>query len=120
VILADDRGKLLPIRFSDLPFEPKEIFVVYDVPAGTIRARHAHFENEQMLVCVSGEIRVKLENKIGEREVILNAGESVLHGSMEWAEITFLTGRDMLISICSKTHCEDDYIRDYAYFRRLL
>ena len=34
---TDDRGGVVPIDFSDLPFIPKRIFYVKDVPKNTIR-----------------------------------------------------------------------------------
>ena len=121
MIFTDARGSLLSCRrFSDLPFAPKSFFVVYDVPANTIRGRHAHFENKQYLICGAGRIRVALENGDGKREVFLNAGDSLFHDSMEWGEFEFLTGKDMLISVCSEEYDEADYIRDYDRFKTLI
>ena len=120
MIFADERGKLLPIGFSHLPFEPKRVFVVYDVPADTVRGQHAHFKNKQVLVCAAGKIGLTTENEDGKIEVTLHPGDTAFHDSMEWAEITFLTGKDMLISLCSEEHREEDYIKDYNQFKELI
>jgi hypothetical protein len=48
--IKDDDGTLVPIEFSDLPFEPKRIFYVCDVPKGEERGNHAHFETRQLLM----------------------------------------------------------------------
>ena len=59
-IIKDDEGTLVPIELSDLPFEPRRIFYVSGVPKGEERGNHAHFETQQILVCLQVSILVKI------------------------------------------------------------
>ena len=70
-IFKDDDGTLVPIEFSKLPFEPRRIFYVCDVPRGEERGMHAHHETQQILTCVQGKILVKLHNGNKLSEVVL-------------------------------------------------
>lgn len=56
----ESNGCLFPIDLSYLPFEPKRIFYVTNTPKGEIRGKHAHFNTQQILVCIQGIILVKL------------------------------------------------------------
>ncbi len=49
-ILSDDDGTLVPIEFSELPFEPKRVFYVTNVPKGEERGNHAHFKSFLLLM----------------------------------------------------------------------
>jgi len=61
-IFEDDRGgSLIPFEFKDLPFIPKRIFTVVGVPKDSIRGDHAHYETQQILICIKGEILVSLD-----------------------------------------------------------
>ncbi len=55
---TDERGSLSIIDLSKIPFVPKRVFSVYDVPAGTVRGKHAHWMCQQYLFCVKGKIEV--------------------------------------------------------------
>ncbi len=115
-----NRGKLLPISFSDIPFVPQRIFVVTDVPPGETRGYHAHHQNQQVLVIVKGKIRIMLDNGHEKRYIYAWAGDSVFHSEMEWAEITFMNEYAILMSICSMEYDEKDYIKDYLQFLKLV
>ncbi|MEX0828282.1 MAG: WxcM-like domain-containing protein, partial [Haliea sp.] len=56
--LTDERGSLLPLDWESLPFEPRRIFTVSCVPAGTVRGGHGHRTCAQLLVAIAGEIEV--------------------------------------------------------------
>ena len=118
-IFKDDDGTLVPIEFSKLPFEPRRIFYVCDVPRGEERGMHAHHETQQILTCVQGKILVKLHNGNKLSEVVLEENDSVHIDKMIWDSQVFLTGRDVLLSICSTEYNLDDYIDDFDKFLEL-
>lgn len=43
----------------NLPFEVKRIFYTYDVPIESNRGAHAYYNTEQVLICISGSLKVK-------------------------------------------------------------
>ena len=118
-IIKDDDGTLVPIEFSDLPFEPKRIFYVCDVPKGEERGNHAHFETRQILLCLKGSILVKLHDGKDLKEHRLMPNQSILVERMIWDSQVFETDRDVLLSICSTSYNKSDYIEDFEEFLRI-
>jgi len=116
--IKDDEGILVPIEFSDLPFEPKRIFYVCDVPKGEERGNHAHFETQQLLMCLQGSILVKIHDGKDLKEYRLIPNQSILVERMIWDSQVFETDRDVLLSICSTSYNKSDYIEDFEDFLR--
>jgi len=110
-IFTDDRGgNLLPFEFIDLPFKPKRIFTVTDVPKNSIRGEHAHYETQQILICVKGEIIVYLDNGYKLDEITIKDGESVFIDKMIWDYQKFMTGDDVMVVVSSTHYDIKDYI----------
>jgi dTDP-4-dehydrorhamnose 3,5-epimerase-like enzyme len=114
-INADD-GTLVPIEFNGLPFEPKRVFYVCNVPKGEERGMHAHFITRQLLICVKGEILVKLHDGVNQSQYILKPHHAILINNMIWDSQVFQTGDDVLLSICSTAYDKSDYIEDFNSF----
>lgn len=119
-IFTDSRGgDLIPVEFGGLPFEPKRVFSVSNVPQGQRRGCHAHFETRQVLICVNGSILVGLHDGKTLKETILKKGDSILVDKLVWDYQDFLTGNDFMISICSTEYNKTDYIEDFEYFLQI-
>jgi dTDP-4-dehydrorhamnose 3,5-epimerase-like enzyme len=116
----DPDGTLVPIEFDKLPFVPKRMFYVCDIPKDEERGNHAHYETKQVLICVQGEILVKLHNGKTLETTILKPNQSVFVDKMVWDSQVFLTGNDVLMSICSTPYDKADYIEDFDSFLRSL
>ena len=112
-------GILSVLEFNTLPFIPKRIFWVTDVPQGETRGNHAHRKTEQLLVCLQGSIMVQTDMGIGVDKQILNVGQSVYVGRMVWDSQVFLTGKDILLVLASTAYDKDDYIEDRKVFMRV-
>ena len=115
-IIKDDDGTLVPIELSDLPFEPRRIFYVSGVPKGEERGNHAHFETQQILVCLQGSILVKLHDGRDLKEYRLNPNQAILVDKMIWDSQVFETDNDVLLSICSTNYDKSDYIENFNDF----
>ena len=109
---SDTRGVLVPLEMSDIPFTPKRLFYVYDVPVGTWRGGHAHYKTEQILICVKGKIGVKLESKKYNTEIILNEGDFCFVDKMVWDSQNFIDEGSILLVLCSTNFDKTDYIFD--------
>jgi|SRR5210317_2095598 len=116
----DSRGCLTPINIGDLPFEAKRIFYVSGVPKGEVRGKHAHKTNQQILICISGSIEVSLDDGTKIDNYTLNENDGIFVDQLIWDEQKYLTGNDILLSICSNEYDESDYIRDYNQFKELV
>jgi dTDP-4-dehydrorhamnose 3,5-epimerase len=119
-IFNDSDGSLIPIEFSNISFIPMRIFVITDVPKGSIRGNHAHYKTEQMLICVKGEILVGLDDGKNKTETLLLPGETIYIDKMIWDYQKFLTGNEILISVCSTKYDPMDYINDIEYFYKIV
>lgn len=109
----DNRGSLVPIEFKDLPFIPKRLFYVTNVPLGYRRGGHAHHETEQILICVKGIIGVRLieENR---SYFILEENEYLYVGKKIWDAQDFITENAVLLVLCSTNYEENDYIYGFG------
>jgi len=113
---VEEEGNLFPLEFNVISFEPKRIFYVTDVPKGEERGLHAHYKTKQVLICVQGKILIKLHNGKKETQVILNVGDSIFVDKMIWDSQIYLTGKDILLSLCSTAYDQKDYINDFEEF----
>lgn len=120
----DPRGNLSFIQHADagpLPFEPKRVFWLYDVPAEASRGGHAHREGQEVIVALSGAFDVHLEDSEGRTTYRLDRpwrGLYVPQGV--WREIDGFTSGAVCLVITSLPYSEADYIRDYQEFTTML
>jgi oxalate decarboxylase/phosphoglucose isomerase-like protein (cupin superfamily) len=110
---ADARGTLIPIEFSSLPFAPRRIFAVTDVPAGTTRGQHAHRRASQVLICLSGHVRVELRRG-GKRTIVdlENASTGLLILPGTWASQTYVLPQTTLLVLANEPYDPDDYLNE--------
>ena len=60
---GDDRGQLIVLEeFKDIPFKIKRVYYMYDTAEGVVRGHHAHKKLEQILVCINGSCKIRLDN----------------------------------------------------------
>ena len=100
-----------------VPFDIRRVFTVSAV-SGDMRGDHAHKQCTQLLVCVSGKIRVHCDN--GAVETIyqldsMNIGLLIPPGI--WAREEYVTDGAVLMVLCNQNYNEADYIRDYEDFK---
>jgi UDP-2-acetamido-3-amino-2,3-dideoxy-glucuronate N-acetyltransferase len=112
---TDMRGSLLPLDFAQLPFLPCRAFVVRDVPAGTVRGRHAHRRGSQLLVRLTGRVLVDMRFEGQEDLVTLDRSDrALLIGPGVWAEQTYLDPGSILLVLASDPYDPHDYLPEPA------
>jgi dTDP-4-dehydrorhamnose 3,5-epimerase-like enzyme len=110
---ADERGTLLPFEFSELPFTPRRVFVVRDVPPGAVRGRHRHRRSQHLLVCLAGKIDVLLRYKGEVHSVCLVPAERGLMIDVDvWAQQTYVLPDSVLLVLASTPYDPADYAHD--------
>ena len=107
---SDDRGDLHPLDFDRLPFFPKRLFVVSNVPKGETRGGHAHFKTRQFLICLEGEIEVILDDGKTKSSITLTPTEGVYVPELVWDSQVFKTDKDILLVLASTHYDRSDYI----------
>ena len=60
---GDYRGQLVALEeFKDIPFRIKRVYYLYDTAANMTRGCHAHKSLQQILVCIHGSCKIRLDN----------------------------------------------------------
>ena len=119
---GDDRGQLIALEeFKDIPFRIKRVYYMYDTSDGVIRGKHAHKTLEQILVCIHGNCKIKLDNGQEQKVVPLEKPyEGLYVSSNMWREMYDFSSDAVLLVFASELYDEDDYIRDYDEFLKLV
>lgn len=118
--VSDPAGNISIVEgLKNLPFEPKRIFYIYDIPAGEERGAHSHKECHQFVIAASGSFEVALMDGTNSKMVALNRPFYGLHIPPGiWAhEFNFSSGAICLV-LTSHKYNEADYIRDYDEFKK--
>ncbi|MCS6824136.1 MAG: FdtA/QdtA family cupin domain-containing protein [Cytophagaceae bacterium] len=103
---------------KDVPFLIRRVYWVYHTPDHVERGNHAHKKGQQLLVCVSGETTVQLEN-IREEKYSFTLKEphvGLFIPPMYW-RVIHMKADTVFICMADTDFNEDDYIRDYHLFK---
>jgi dTDP-4-dehydrorhamnose 3,5-epimerase-like enzyme len=117
----DLRGSLMAAEFTALPFPPRRLFTVYDVPSESVRGAHAHRECSQFLVCLAGAVSCLVDDGAAREEIHLETPEVGLHiPPMIWGTQWRYTRDAVMLVLASHPYDAADYIRDYEDFLEAL
>jgi UDP-2-acetamido-3-amino-2,3-dideoxy-glucuronate N-acetyltransferase len=119
---VDLRGSLVAAEFgSAIPFVPRRVFTVFDVPSAEVRGEHAHRRCHQFLVCVAGSCAIVADDGTHREEFALDSNDVGLYlPPMVWG-VQYKYSRDALLVVAaSDPYDPDDYVRDYGTFLELL
>ena len=116
--IHNDAGNLTFLENSkNIPFDIKRIYYLYDVPMGSERGGHGHYELEQYIVAASGSFTFVLDDGTTKKKVFLNDPSKALYiKSGIWREIENFSSGSICLVLASHVYEESDYIRDYGDF----
>ena len=116
--IRDIRGNLIVGEcLKDIPFEPKRIFMVYDVPSSKVRGAHAHKECHQFLIAAHGSVNVILDDGVKREEYTLSDPTLGIYIKPGVWGIQYKYSQDaVLLVLASHQYEAADYIRDYNEF----
>jgi dTDP-4-dehydrorhamnose 3,5-epimerase-like enzyme len=117
-IRGDNRGSLIALeQLSNIPFEIKRVYYIFDTQSGVSRGFHAHRELKQVVICVNGSCKLLLDDGHERQEVTLESpNRGLLITSMIWREMFDFSPDCVLLVLASELYEEADYIRDYQQF----
>jgi hypothetical protein len=120
-LITDHRGELMVRQVgTNLPFDPKRVFVIMHVPGKHIRGDHAHKELHQYLVALSGSVKVVLDDGREREFVKLDTPRLGLYvRPMTWCTLYDYSPGAVVMCLASDVYDASDYIRDYEDFCRL-
>ena len=115
---GDERGQLIAIEEQkDIPFAIKRVYYMYDTGKGVVRGHHAHKKLQQILVCVHGSCKIRLDNGTEKKVVALDKPyEGLYVSNAMWREMYDFSPDAVLMVFASELYDESDYIRNYDEF----
>ena len=119
---GDERGQLVALEeMRDIPFEIKRVYYMYDTKKDVHRGFHAHKSLEQILICIHGSCKVLLDNGTEKKIVSLEKPyEGLYIANNMWREMYDFSEDAVLMVLASEYYKEEDYIRDYNEFLRMV
>ncbi|CDZ78806.1 TDP-4-oxo-6-deoxy-alpha-D-glucose-3, 4-oxoisomerase [Legionella massiliensis] len=117
-VMGDSRGSLIPVEMgTNIPFELKRVYYIFNTKDGVSRGFHAHRESQRLVVCVSGKCRMVLDDGKTRQELWMDSAEKgVLVSNLIWLELHEFSPDCVFIVFASDYYRESDYIRDYQQF----
>lgn len=119
--IQDKRGNLSFIEFpSQIPFEIKRTYWIYDVPGGEVRGGHAFKEQKEFIIALSGGFDVVLHDGIKETRFHLNRSYYGLYVPNKiWRQMENFSTNSLALVVSDKLFNDYDYIRDFRIFKNM-
>ena len=118
--IADVRGNLAVIEKETLPYPIKRVYYLFDVPSDSYRGGHAHKEQYEFLIALSGSFVVTLDDGVSKRSFTLNKpNKGLLIPTGIWRELENFSSGAICLVLSSGEFEEEDYIREYEDFKSL-
>lgn len=114
----DSRGLLtFAEETKDIPFPLKRMFWITDVPEKAKRGGHAHTTCKEIVCCVKGSFRLKIDNGRECREFLLNRPDyAVVIPEGVWCSLEEFAQDSVVVVGASEEFTLDGYIRDFDDF----
>ena len=118
----DARGNLsFAENYSQIPFEIKRTYWLYDVPGGISRGGHAEINNEELIIAISGSFDIYVNDGVNSRTFTLNRSYYGLYIPCGlWREIRDFSTNALALEFGSILYDEADYIRDFNQYQLLV
>ncbi|MDC1324751.1 FdtA/QdtA family cupin domain-containing protein [Flavobacteriaceae bacterium] len=117
--IADTRGNLGVLEKETVPFDIKRVYYLFDVPSTAYRGGHAHIDQLELLVALSGSFDVVLNDGKTETFVTLNKPDKgLLIEKGMWRELENFSSGAVCLVLASGVFDETDYIRDFEVFEK--
>ncbi|MBT8259757.1 MAG: WxcM-like domain-containing protein [Flavobacteriaceae bacterium] len=120
-VIKDVRGNLGVLEKDTVPFTVKRVYYLFDVPSDAYRGGHAHKEQMEILVALSGSFEVILDDGKKRIKTLLNKpNKGLFIPKNTWRELENFSSGSVCLVLSSDIYKEEDYIRDYDEFRLFL
>lgn len=121
-VLGDERGSLVALELGlNVPFDIKRIYYIYGTKQSVSRGFHAHLDLKQLAVCLNGSCTMVLDNGVQREEIFMSSPEKgLLIEGLLWREMHDFSPDCILLVLASEHFDEQDYIRNYDEFLRLV
>jgi dTDP-4-dehydrorhamnose 3,5-epimerase-like enzyme len=116
--VKDTRGTLSVIeQNTDIPFEIKRIYYMYDIASGADRGHHAMKTQSKFLIAMHGKFDVVLKDGKNEKVFHLDRpNQGLLIPGGLWREMHNFTKGAVCVVLADEIFIEEDHVRDYKLF----
>lgn len=115
--IEDYRGNIAVIEKTVVPYAIKRVYYLFDVPSNAKRGGHAHKEQLELLIPLSGSFDVVLHDGKNSQTITLNKPDKgLLIKSNIWRELENFSSGAVCLVLASEVFLEEDYIRDFDAF----
>lgn len=116
----DARGNLsFAQNNTQIPFEIKRTYWIYDVPGGEARGGHAERENEELIIAMSGSFDIIVDDGQTMKTFTLNRSYYGLYIPKGiWRDISNFSTNSLALEFGSIPYDVNDYIRNYDEFMK--
>ena len=117
----DPRGNLsFAENCTQIPFEIKRTYWLFDVPGGESRGGHAYKTTEELVIALSGSFDVVIDDGKERKTFVLNRSYYGLYIPKGlWREMNNFSTNSLALDFASTPYDKNDYIRDYNDFLKL-
>src|SRR5437868_2984763 len=115
---TDERGSLCAVEGSPLiPFDPRRFYYIYNVAKGARRGCHAHSSERQLIIALSGDFRVLLDDGESRTEFHLhNPREGLYIPPLIWHEVHSFSPGSVCGVLASNRYDLSDHFESYEVF----
>lgn len=116
--ILDKRGNLSFLENkSQVPFDIKRVYWIYDVPGGEKRGGHVYKRNQELIIALSGSFDIILHNGKIKNTVSLNRSYTGLYvPNGVWRQMDNFSTNSLALILASTLYDKDDYIYDFDKF----
>lgn len=117
--ILDKRGNLSFFQNkTQIPFEIKRTYWIYDVPGGEIRGGHAFKEQNEFIIALSGSFDVVINDGNEEKRFTLNRSyRGVLVPKLFWRHMENFSTNSLALIVSDQFYNKEDYIRNFIEFK---
>lgn len=119
---GDSRGALIALESErDLPFKIQRVYYIYGTKTAIARGCHAHRSLKQLLIAVTGLVKIRCEYCGRKENFTLDRPEKGLFlEGLVWHEMYDFSEDCVLLVLASDFYSEDDYVRNYEDFKKMV
>ena len=115
--IEDYRGNIAVIERDVLSFAVKRVYYLYDIPSNATRGGHAHKEQLEFLIAISGSFDLVIKDGSTTTIITLNKPDKgVLINKNVWRELENFSSGAVVLVLSSDEFDEEEYIRNYDEF----
>ena len=112
--IDDYRGNIAIVEKSTFPFEIKRVYYLFDIPSTATRGGHAHKQQHELLIPLSGSFDVIINDGKNRLTITLNKPDKgLLIKNNVWRELENFSSGSVCLVISSGEFDEEDYIRNF-------